>query len=363
MLRPLMRASSADGWTVEFTCADGPFAAALRDEGFHHRGAPMARSASPVRQLWAAASLAVSLRRDPPDLIHTHTPAGGLVGRLAAMVVPRVPVVHTFHGLPFESALLRPVERAFLETERVLARRTTYFFSQAAGDARRAVELGIARADRMLVIGNGVDIERFRPDHDGRRAERARLGIPGDEVLVLTVARLVREKGLLDLADATLRLADLGVHVALAGTALPSDRTSVETELGAHPVAGALGQRWKRLGHVTGVDALLRAADVFVLPTYREGLPRSVIEAMASGVPVIATDIPACRELVDDGVTGLLVPPGTPERLADAIRALATDPLRRSLMGERARAIAVERFDERRVLDMQLAVFRRLVAP
>src|SRR5258708_26125967 len=101
LLGPLLRASRDDGWTVEFACADGPFAARLRDEGFAHRRIPMTRSTSPRRQAIATIALARSLREDPPDLIHTHTPAGGLVGRAAAALVFGGPVRHTFHGLPF----------------------------------------------------------------------------------------------------------------------------------------------------------------------------------------------------------------------------------------------------------------------
>ena len=359
LLGPLLRASRADGWTVEFACADGPFAARLRDEGFAHRRIPMTRSASPHRQAIATLALARSLRTDPPDLIHTHTPAGGLVGRAAAALVFGGPVLHTFHGLPCPGRPSGVVERAFLGAERLLSRRTTFFFSQARGDVDRAVELGIARRADTLVIGNGVDVRRFAPDEAERARVRAELGLPPDAIVVLMVARLVREKGVLELADAALRMKDDGrMHFLLAGEPLPSDRTGVDQELTDHPVNASLGPRWRRLGHRSDVDALLKASDIFTLPSYREGLPRSVIEAMAVGLPVVATDIPACRELVTED-TGLLVPVRDAPALAAGIARLASDAALRQRMGERARAAAMAEHDERVVLSRQLETFRR----
>lgn len=362
LLGPLLRASREDGWLVEFACADGPFAQRLRDEGFAYRGIPMTRATSARRLLGAAFALARSLHADPPDLVHTHTPAGGLVGRAAALASFRGPVIHTFHGLPFHGPPRRPVELAFLAAERILARRTTFFFSQARGDADRAAALGIARPKDTLVIGNGVDVARFAADDAERQRTRVELGIPPDAVVSLMVARIVREKGVIEFADAALRLAtEPRAWFLLAGDALPSDRTSVAAQVAVHPVNEMLGARWQRLGHRGDVERLLRAADVFVLPSYREGLPRSIIEAMAAGLPVIATDISACRELIRDGETGLLVPPRDAAALAGSIAALLADPSRRQVMGARARTIALAEHDEREVLGRQLAVFRRLV--
>ena len=362
LLGPLLRASRRDGWDVEFVSSDGPFAAKLRAEGFRHRLVPMSRAASPSRQLRAIIALTASLRRDPPDLIHTHTPAGGLVGRASSMVAWRGPVVHTFHGLPFEGEPRTLSERVFLEAERIVARRTTKFLSQAKGDVDRAVQLRIARRKDTVVIGNGVDVDRFAPDPAVRESVRAELGIPSDAVVTLTVARLVREKGLLELAAAA---ADMGrdprVHFLIAGASLASERTGVEAELNAHPVVSRLGARWRRLGHRDDVDRLLRAADLFVLPTYREGLPRSIIEAMAVGLPVIASDLPACRELVEPGTTGLLVPPRDVGALIGALRQLTAMPELRAAYGANGRARALERHDERTVLDHQLQIFRQLV--
>lgn len=361
LLRPLLHASRDAGFDTEFACADGPWAARLRAEGFAHRAVPITRSVAPYRQLVAIAHLARSLRADPVDLVHTHTPVGGFVGRAAALAW-RGPVVHSFHGLPLRGARPSATERLFLASERLLARRTAYFFTQARDDGPRAVELGIARAADLMVIGNGVDLSRFAPDSATRARVRSALGLPQDAIVVCTVARLVREKGLLDLADAARFGSDARLHYLIVGDALESDRTSVVAELDAHPVVATLGVRWRRLGHRSDVEQLLRASDIFILPSYREGLPRSIIEAMATALPVIATDIAACRELVRGGETGLLVPVANSSRLEAAIGQLAAGVDVRQRMGARAREIAVAEHDERVVVARQLGVFRDLLS-
>jgi glycosyltransferase involved in cell wall biosynthesis len=360
LLGPLLRACRDAGWTAEFACSDGPLAAKLRAEGFVHRRIPITRSASPLRLLLAMLRLAASLRRDRPDVVHTHTPVGGLVGRGAAVLAGGIRIAHTFHGLPLVGD--EPsgvVERAFLVAERALAHGTRLFLSQAQGDAPRAVRLGIARAEDLVVIGNGVNVDRFAPDHAARQLARARLGLPDDAVVAVCVARLVREKGVLDLADAAVRVAHPALHVLLVGAALASDRTDVSPELDGHAAVRSLGSRWRRLGYRPDVEELLRAADIFVLPSYREGLPRSVIEAMASGLPVIASDIPACRELVDDA-TGILFPRGNVDALAGALDVLIADPGRRRAMGATARERALARHDERAIVARQVVLLSDL---
>jgi glycosyltransferase involved in cell wall biosynthesis len=192
---------------------------------------------------------------------------------------------------------------------------------------------------------------------------RVELGVAEEDVVVLTVARLIREKGILDLAEAAAAMADLrSVQFFIVGTALPSDRTSVVEELSTHRVHSSLGGRWRELGHRLDVDRLLNASDMYVLPSYREGLPRSAIEAMAVGVPVVLSRIPAGEELVLEGQTGILVTPGSVPELMSAIRRLATDTALRQSMGKRAREIAEARHNEKTVIVRQLEVLKRLIA-
>lgn len=360
MLAPLLRHGRDEGFEMVFACSDGPWAATLRSEGFEHWAIPASRRVSPGIAM-AILVLALRLRRAPPDLIHSHTPAGGIVGRTAALLSWSGPLVHTFHGLPFEPSSRSRLLSAYLALERLLTRRTTFFLSQGRADARRAVQLGIARANEMLVIGNGVDVSRFAPSAGTRSEVRRELGLHDDDILAIMVARLVREKGVLELAGAA-ATADPRLNFVLLGDALPSDRTSVIEDLSRHPVARQIGHRWRVLGHRPDVNRYLAGADIFVLPTYREGLPRSVIEAMAAGLAIVTTRIPACEELVTHGANGLLVPVRDVPALQRALDVLAADRELRHRMGQASRIRAVQQHDERRIVAVQTAKYRELVA-
>ena len=360
-LRPLMRAAQDSGWIVEFACADGDYAKKMRAEGFSQRIIPMTRSLSPAQQLRSVLTLTNSLRRRRPGVVHTHTPVGGIIGRTAARLAGVSAIVHTLHGLPFAGKPQSNAERAFLYAERALAPSTTLFFSQSVSDALEGARLRIAPAERTTVIGNGVDLVRFRPDPAARQRMRAELGIASDSIVVTTIARLVREKGLVELADAAYALRDNDKLVFLiVGRSEPSDRTHLEADLAAHPAARALRQRWRPLGRRDDVERLLQASDLYVLPTHREGLPRSIIEAMATGLAVVATDIPACRELVEPERTGALVPVGDANALGAAILRLA-ERADRVGMGARGRAVAEARHDEARIIAHQLRLLEGAV--
>jgi len=185
----------------------------------------------------------------------------------------------------------------------------------------------------------------FRPDPDARARLRAALGTPANRVVVVAVSRLVARKGYRELSAAMREVPD--AELWIAGERLDSDRGE---DMAAMLRASGLGDRLRMLGYRADVAAVLAAADIFVLPSYFEGLPMSVIEAMLTGLPVVATNIRGPREQVVTDVTGLLVPPGSVAPLAAALRRLADDPAARAAMGGAGRARAVELYDEAKVL-------------
>jgi glycosyltransferase involved in cell wall biosynthesis len=209
---------------------------------------------------------------------------------------------------------------------------------------------------RSSLLGNGVDLRRFRPAADPaeRAAARAALGAEDGQLVVGCVGRLVAEKGHLDLIEAA-RALDDRYHVVVIG---PPDPSKSDALTPAQFTSGtSAGVRF--LGLRDDVDLLYRGMDVFVLPSYREGFPRAAMEAAASGLPTVATDIRGCRQVVDDGVTGFLVPVRAPARLATAIRALGADEDRRVAMGAAATARAHTAFDEVRIVEAVLDAYRR----
>jgi glycosyltransferase involved in cell wall biosynthesis len=198
-----------------------------------------------------------------------------------------------------------------------------------------------------LIRGSGVDTGSFSPSTTAR--------VEGP-LTVLMVGRLLREKGVREFVDAAaiVRKRLPGVRFLLAGDSDPGNPSSIDTDTIAE---------WQRrgdvsfLGHRSDVRDLIRGADVAVLPSYREGAPRSLIEAAACGLPIVATDVPGCREVVSHRINGLLVPPFDSGRLAEAIVELLNDREFRVAMGKRSRALACEFFSQDRVNRETLKVY------
>jgi glycosyltransferase involved in cell wall biosynthesis len=243
----------------------------------------------------------------------------------------------------------------FVALEWLAGRITDVLFNQSQEDAAFARRARLTRATIVEAIGNGVDAARFGPadDDDLRRRLRDDLATPRDAAVVMMVGRLVAEKGYPELFRA---LAGLdGVHLWVAGDRLTSDHAdAIDGALAEVEGDPALQARVHLLGQRDDIADLLRAADIFTLPSHREGMPRSIIEAMMTGLPGVATDIRGCREEVLDGETGLLVPVNDPARLREALARLANDPVLLRNMGTAGRDRALALYDESRVIARQL---------
>ena len=351
-LLPLMRAQRDAGHDVEAACADGPFADKVRAEGFRVHAVPLARSHSPVRNARAAIALYRMLRAQKYDMVHTHTPAASFVGRLSARAA-RVPrIVYTAHGFFFHEHMPRVKRSLYVTLEWLGGRATDTLFTQAEEDAETARRLSLCRTGDIMAIGNGSDPDIFYPGADGRHQVRESLGTDGNRTVILVAGRLVAEKGYPELIAA---MRDIDAELWVVGDRLDSDHAkSIDDSLREATTDPVLSQRVRFLGYRSDMPDLMRAADIFTLPSHREGMPRSIIEAMLSGLPVVATDIRGSREEVVDGETGLLVPVRDSVRLAEALSALVEDGERRSRMGSAGRLRAVKNFDEDLLVARQL---------
>ncbi len=342
-LLPLMRALRARGHEAVGVAPDGPLAERVRAEGFRVLAVPMARSHAPGPHWRTLRLLRAAIRAERPDLVHGHMPISGFLGRVAARLegVPRV--AYTCHGLLFAQPKPLVSRLAAFAMEFLGARTGGVFMTVSQRDAALARRLGISR--RAVAIGNGRDPAIFRPDAVARARVRAELGVARDRVVVVIVSRLVRAKGFAELL-AAMRAVDGELWVV--GERLPSDHGE---DIEPRFAASGLDAKLRRLGYREDIPALLAAADIFALPSYNEGLPMSVVEAMLCGLPVVASDIAGPREQVVPEVTGLLVPPRAVEPLAAALRRLTDDPALRARMGVCARARAVQCYDEAVVIE------------
>jgi glycosyltransferase involved in cell wall biosynthesis len=347
-LLPLMRAMRARGHEVVGACAEGALLADVRSEGFRVIAIPFVRRLSPLEHLRAFQSLVAILRAEKPDLVHAHMPISGFLARLAARVagVPRI--AYTCHGFLFNHAS-SSLPRRFLSflMEWTAGRATDVFLTVSEAEARDARRLHIAPLAEA--VRNGRDSAVFRADRSARERIRGELGVSEDRVVIIAVSRLVWHKGYPELAAAMRLVAEAELWVV--GERLDSDRG---VDVAAVLRSAGLGCRLRMLGYRTDVAALLAAADIFTLPSRFEGLPMSVIEAMLTGLPVVATNVRGPAEQVEDGVTGLSVPVGDAVALGSALGRLVRDPDLRARMGQAGRQRALERYDEAKVLSRTL---------
>ena len=345
-LLPLMRGLRDRGHEVVGVSAEGPLLDLPRAEGFRIAPVPMARSLNPIQQAKALRALVDLMRAEKPDLVHAHMPISGLLARAAARIVGVPRIAYTCHGFLFNQP--GPWWRATLacNLERAAGRITHTYLTVSEEEAADARRLRIH--PNPIAVLNGRDTTRFRPDAEARARLRAELGAAESDCVVIAVSRLVRHKGFPELLEA-LRATPSNCVLWVVGERLASDHGE-DLEPHFERAAAALGRRLVRLGYRDDVPALLAAADVFCLPSQFEGLPMSIIEAMLTGLPVIATDIRGPREQVVAGETGLLVPPAAVAPLAEALTRLAADPALRARLGTAGRARALERFDEVKIV-------------
>jgi glycosyltransferase involved in cell wall biosynthesis len=221
-------------------------------------------------------------------------------------------------------------------------------------DSVTARRLGIAGTNaRVCTIYNGVDVDAFRPrssDDPVVKELQSRHQLAGS-IVIGTVGRIVKEKGYREFLRMAVRLTREGVNAKylVIGDSLPTDRDQFGSTFRRLVADAGLSSRFVFTGMTDRVADYLAVMDIFVLASYREGFPRSVLEAMASGLPVVTTDIRGCREAVSNGISGVIVQPANADDLALAVRRLVNDSSERSEMGRQGRALAVERYDYRQV--------------
>jgi glycosyltransferase involved in cell wall biosynthesis len=301
-------------------------------------------------------------RRERPPIVHTHNPKPGFYGRLAGRAAGVPIVVNTVHGLyalPGDPLAKRALVYGL---ERIAATCSDAELLQNPEDLPVLRRLGVPER-KLHVLGNGIDLQRFDPDEvdpDMPAKLRAEIGVGPNEVLVGAVGRLVREKGYLELFDAVrrARVEHPDLRLVVVGPSEPDKADGIS----AAEIEHAQRDGVIFLGHRDDVDLLYTAMDVYVLASHREGFPRSAMEAAAMGLPILATDIRGCRQVVDHGVTGLLATLGDVERLADGLRVLAGDAPRREAMGRAAKIKARREFDQRNQIELTLPVYRERLA-
>lgn len=318
------------------------------------------RAMDPIADLRAARELWRILRRERPDVLHTHNPKPGLYGRVLGRLAGVPVVVNTVHGLYATPDDAWPKRALVYGLEAIASRFSDLELVQNVEDEALLRRWRITRPTRTRLLGNGVDLARFDPSRfpaAERDRIRREIGAEKETIVVGMVGRLVAEKGYPELFEMARRLDERFLVVCVG----PDDADKSDA-LPRHVIDAATEAGVRFLGMRSDVDRLYAAMDLFVLPSHREGFPRAAMEAAAMGLPVIATNIRGCRQVVEDGENGLLFPVGDVDRLTAHVEALGADAVRRQRMARSAIERAAERFDERHVVRIVMDSYAQVAA-
>ncbi len=361
-LMPQLRALQSDGFEVHAMCADGPLVSSFEAEGIKVHRVQVTREISPLADLKLLWQIGKILRREKYTVVHTHTPKIELMGQVAAWLA-RTPVrLYTNHGLIFlgQTGLKKILFKNIARIAGVFSHR---IMSQSAEDMAIMKEQKIYSSEKIGFLGNGIDLAEF----DARRfseeevcAKQRQLGIADGNLVVGMVGRYVWEKGFGEFFAAAQTIAQRygDVSFLTVGMALESERDPVDfsilRQLGIDDRVTVLQAR-------DDMAELYSVMDIVVLPSYREGFPRSLMEAAAMSRPVVASDVSGCRQTVVDGLNGFLVPVKDSRALAEKIEQLITDGDLRQRLGAAGRGLAEERFDVNKVIERLRLCYRELL--
>lgn len=305
------------------------------------------RELDPLNDARSLIEIAGIMRRERPDVLHTHLAKAGALGRIAARFFPGIKTVHTYHGHVFSGYFSPGRTKFYLGLERWLARRTDRIVVLSESQRSEILErYGIGRAGQYAVVPLGFDLERFGRAHETRGGLRRELGIPPDSPVVSTVGRLVPIK-------------DHGLFLEVARLVLGGRPDAVFLVVGDGPLRMGIEESVRKLGLGKNVfflgwrsdlERVYADSDLVALTSLNEGTPVSLIEAAASGRAIVATDVGGVSDVVRHGVSGLLSRSRDPREIAAFIIGLLKDRPRAGAMGGEGKRFVRERYDKKRLL-------------
>lgn len=320
--------------------------------------APVKRKINPFADFNALLKLYALFRRERYAAVCSVTPKAGMLAMLAAAIAGVPFRIHMFTGQVWATRTGWK-RRALKLADCVMARLATHVLADSPSQRDFLAAEGVVPAAKVCVPGNGsicgVDGERFRPDAARRAEIRDRHGIPGSAIVFLFVGRLNRDKGVLDLAEAFSMLGRPDAWLLVVGPDEEGMRDAMQSRLGASL------ERCRFVGFTDHPENYMAAADVFCLPSYREGFGMVIIEAAAAGIPSIASRIYGITDAVEEDATGLLHRPGDIVEIARHFSLMADDAARRMQMGLAARKRALNLFSRRTVTDAWVQFFGQLL--
>jgi len=351
----------SEGYEVTAVCSPGKWVKDIEDAGISVKTIAITRNLHPYKDVVSLWRLFRYFRTQRFELVHTHTPKAGFVGRIAARLAGVPLIVHTNPGFYFHMNSGFFSRRFYVFLEKIAASCCDLILSQNSEDVETAIREGICQASKIRRLGNGIDVSRFNPDQyssDRILAKKKELGIPPASRVVGLIGRLVREKGFVEFLQAA----------RIVGEAIPDIKFLAAGPIEPEKFDQIQPSIVKKLGlenHVillaemrTDIPDLLALMDIVTLPSYREGMPRLPMEAGLMRKPVVTTNIRGCREVIEDGRTGILVPARDSAALAEAIIYLLENPEKAGQMGIDAQSRIKTQFDERQMFKRIISAYR-----
>lgn len=349
------KGARAQGYRVHVACMPGPAIAAVVAQGFEFHPLPLSRSGrNPLTELGLMFAIWKLLWKLKPDVLHLVTIKPVLYGGVVARLAPVKGVVTAISGLGFvflSKGIKASVTRKLVSTlyRLALGKRNLRSIFQNPDDRDLVQNMaGLAECKAVMIRGSGVDLSLYKssPEPDG---------IP----IVCLAARLLRDKGIVEFVEASKILRDRGVQARfqLIGDVDPGNPATI-TALQL--------EQWRRegvvelLGYRNDIATLFASANIVTLPSYREGLPKVLVEAAACGRAVVTTDVPGCRDAIDLDMTGFLVPVRDSQALANTLQVLIEDPILRGKMGMAGRELALREFAIEKIVEQHLDVYKQL---
>src|SRR5690625_2860293 len=364
LLRELNTTIVKEGHELICVCSNGSRIEKLIKDGFDVRTINIDRKIAPIRNLKSIYQMFRLFRKEKPDIVHVHTPVASVLGRIAAKLA-RVPtIIYTAHGFYFHENMSPKKYKLFYTIEKLCAKWCTdYIFTQSEEDGQLAIDNNFLSADNITIISNGVDVNgKFNPDNIDKEKEDAlkkEFSFNEHDIVISFIGRLVREKGIIDLLNGFNKVEQDNIKLLIIGSTSSSERdqkTSEELEYYKENTNVTF------TGYRTDIPEILSVSDVFCLPSYREGMPRSIIEAMAMNCVIIATNIRGSREEVDHGVNGYLVNLNDPAEIASTIESIINDRETLARFKKNAREKAVNYYDEKMVVETQMEIFAEVMS-
>lgn len=363
-IRPLLESLMENGHEVHCACTDTGLFAALNETGIRMVRTPVIRKLTAPSNLNTVKKLYRLIRKEKYDIVHVHNPIASMLGRVAAKLAGCKTIIYTSHGFYFHEHMKPMKYRFFYQIEKWLTRLCVdRLFLVSREDYELCLNTKFKKREALFHVSNGVELAaKYNPDSvsiETIARMKSELGIAENDKIVVYVGRLVREKGILELIEAfhALKTNHPNAKLMLVGENHNSERD--RTLLGMLP--DLYHEDVLFLGFRTDIPALLALSDIFVLPSHREGMPLSILEAMAMAKPVVATDIRGCREEVRHGQSGFLVPVKDSTALSNRLDELLQEDSLRESFGLEGRKLAIEHYDIRDIVERQLDIYSDII--